>query len=64
MLAVTRALRAQPASAATLIAGLQARLQGLGEVERSLTPNPQGVNAARIEVTTARADLLRALDTK
>jgi hypothetical protein len=64
MLAVTRALREPPASVTLIIAGLQARLQGLGEVERSLTPNPQGVNAARIEVTTARADLLRALDTK
>ena len=64
MAAVAGALREPPATAAPLIAGLQAKLQGLGEVERSMTPNPQGVNAARIEVTTARADLLAALSAK
>ncbi|MGA7686323.1 MAG: hypothetical protein WCC32_12515 [Terriglobales bacterium] len=64
MLAVAGALREPPSQAAPLIAGLQAKLQGLGEVERNMAPNPQKVNAERTEVMRARADLLAALGVK
>jgi hypothetical protein len=64
MLAVAAALRETPAKATTLIDGLQTKRAALGEVELSMTPNPQKVNGARIEVMTARADLMRALGVK
>jgi len=64
MLAVAEALRETPAKAKTAIEGLQTRRTALSEVELSLTPNPQKVNDARIEVTTARRDLMRALGMK
>ncbi|MGA9353815.1 MAG: hypothetical protein WBV46_09010 [Terriglobales bacterium] len=64
MLVVEGALREPPAQAAPNVGAIQTKLQKLGEVERSMAPNPQGVNTARIEVTTARADLLRALGVK
>ena len=58
------ALRETPAKAKTVIDGLQVKKAALGEVELSLTPNPQAVNGARIEVATARAELMRALGAK
>jgi hypothetical protein len=61
MLAVEGALREPPTKGAATIDGLQTKKTALGQVEQSLAPNPQKVNAARIEVMTARADLLRAL---
>ena len=64
MLAAAGALRETPAKATTLLAGLQTQMAALGEVERSMIPNPQAVNVARIEVMTARADLMRALGVK
>jgi hypothetical protein len=64
MLAVAGALREPPATAAHVIDGLQHKRAALGEVALSMTPNPQGVNAARIEVMTARAELMRALGVK
>ena len=64
MLAVAGALRETPAKAKTVIDGLQVKKAALGEVELSLTPNPQAVNGARIEVATARAELMRALGAK
>ncbi|MFZ3341250.1 MAG: hypothetical protein WA213_10240 [Terriglobales bacterium] len=64
MVAVQRALRESPAKAATAIDGMQSKRVALGEVEQSMIPNPQAVNAARIEVTAARADLMKALGAK
>jgi len=64
MLAVAGALREPPAKATSDLEGLQARRAALGEVELSMAPNPQAVNAARTEVMTARADLMRALSEK
>jgi hypothetical protein len=64
MLAVAGALRETPSKATTVIDGLQTKRAALGEVALSMTPNPQGVNSARIEVMTARADLMRALRVK
>ena len=64
MLAVAEALRETPAKATTVIDGLQNKKTALGEVELSMTPNPQKVNAARIELMTARADLMRVLGVK
>lgn len=60
MLAVERALREPPARASGLIDGLQTRWDALSEVEQSMIPNPQGVNAARIEAFNARAELMHA----
>jgi len=64
MLAVAGALRETPSKATTVIDGLQTKRTALGKVELSMTPNPQGVNSARIEVMKARTDLIRALGVK
>jgi hypothetical protein len=61
---VETALRQPPARAAIVLDGLQTKLHNLGEVEQNVTPTPQNVNAARTEVMTARADLLRRLSAK
>lgn len=64
MLAGQRALHDPPAKAKVLLDGLETKRPGLSEVERNLIPSPQKSNLARIEVATARAELLQALAAK
>lgn len=64
MLAVLAALREPPAKAKALIDGLESKRRAFGEVEQNLIPNPQGINAARIELTTARTELIQTLSSK
>ncbi len=64
MMDVKRALREPSSKTTGLIAGLQSRQKSLSEVEQSLIPNLQKTNAARVEITTARGNLLRALEAK
>jgi hypothetical protein len=64
MLAVQAALRQPPQKAKSVLEGLETRRSNLGEVEQTLVPNAQKSNAARIEVLTARAELLQALAAK
>jgi hypothetical protein len=59
--AIQAALRRPPAEANGLIDGLEAQRRGLGTVEQSMIPTAQRVNRVRMEVTTARADLLDTL---
>jgi hypothetical protein len=61
MLAVQAALRQPATKAKSLLDGLDANRNRLGEVERSLIPNPQKANAVRTEIATTRAELLQAL---
>ena len=61
MLAVQAALHGSPAEAETLLDDLEPKRRTLGEIEQNLIPNPQKLNAARTEVVTARAELMRAL---
>jgi hypothetical protein len=60
--ALQAALRRPPAEAKGLIDGLETQRSRLGEVEQNMIPNAQKVNLVRLEVVTARADLLDALD--
>jgi hypothetical protein len=64
MLAVQAALREPPAKAKALIDGLEPKRSTFGEVEQNLIPNPQGINAARIELMTARTELMQTLSLK
>jgi len=64
MLAVQAALREPPMKAKTRLDDLQRRKDSLGEVEQNAIPNPQKSNAARIEIMTARAELMQALAAK
>lgn len=64
MLAAQAALRASPTKAKTLLDSLDAKRNGVNEAERSLIPSPQKTNAARFEVMTARAELLKELGEK
>ena len=61
MNAVEAALRESPDKADPLLDGLQNKRGAFSEVEQALTPNPQKVNVARMEVVTARGELLRIL---
>lgn len=64
MLAVQAALREPPAKAKILLDGLEAKRASLSEVERSISPGPQKSNLARMDVMTARAELLQSLAAK
>jgi hypothetical protein len=64
MIAVQAALREPPAEAKTLLDGLEPKRRSLGEIEQNLIPDSQKLNAARIEVVTARAELMQALVSK
>jgi hypothetical protein len=59
---VQAALRQPPAEAKGVIDGLEAQRSRLSGVEQDMAPNAQKVNLVRLEVMTARADLLGALD--
>lgn len=61
MLAVQAALGESPEKAKTLIDDLEPKRRTFGEVEQNLIPGTQGLNAARVEVMTARAELMQAL---
>jgi hypothetical protein len=60
--AVEAALRRPPTEAKGVIDGLEAQRSGLGGVEQNMTPNAKKVNLVRMEVRTARTDLLDAID--
>jgi hypothetical protein len=64
MLAVQAALREPPAKAKALLDGLEPKRHNCGEVEQNLIPNPQGINAARIELMSARTELMQTLSSK
>ena len=59
--AVEAALRESPDKAGHPLDALQSKRNALSEVEQGITPTPQKVNAARMEVMIARVQLLRAL---
>jgi hypothetical protein len=50
--------------AKSLLDGLEAKRSSLREAELKMIPNPRRPNEVRIEVMTARAELLQALATK
>lgn len=64
MRAVQSALREPPEKAKVQLESLESERSALGDVERSLVPNPQKANLARIDVMQARAELLQALARK
>ena len=64
MLAVQAALREPPLKARSTLNELETKRRSLGEVEQEVTPSTQKSNAARIEIMTARAELLQALGAK
>ncbi len=64
MLAVQSTLREPPEKAKILLDGLEPKRASLSEVERNITPNPQKSNLTRIDVMTARTELLEALRTR
>ena len=61
MLAVQSALREPPEKAKIRLDGLAQKRASLSEVERNITPDPQKSNHTRIDVMSARAELLQAL---
>ncbi len=62
--AVQAALRESPANAKTLLDQLETKKRTLGDVERSLIPDPRKSNGVRIAVVTERRKLLEALAAK
>ena len=64
MLAVQAALCEPPAKARALLDGLEPKRRIFGDVEQNLIPNPQGINAVRIDLMTARPELMQALSSK
>jgi hypothetical protein len=64
MLAVQSALREPPEKAKILLDGLEPKRAALNEVEQNITPSPQKSNLTRIDVMTARTQLLQALAKK
>jgi len=64
MLAVQAALREPPAESKALLDGLEPKRRIFGDVEQNLIPNPQGINAVRIDLMTARPELMQALSSK
>jgi hypothetical protein len=61
MLAVQSALREPPDKTKTLLDRLESKRATLTEAEQNIAPNPQKVNQARIEIKTARTELLQVL---
>ena len=64
LLAVQSALREPPGKTKTLLDALEPKRVELSEVEQNITPNPQKSNLKRIELMTARNELLVALSKK
>jgi len=61
VLAAQAALREPPEKAKTLLHDLEPKLLALGAVEQGFIPGTQGLNSARTEAWTARAELMQAL---
>lgn len=62
VLAAQAALREPPTKAETLLHDLEPKMLALGALEQAFIPSPaQGLNSARAEVLTARAELMQAL---
>jgi hypothetical protein len=59
MTAIESALREPPSKATGVLNGLGEKWSSLSEVEQRVTPDAQKVNAARVEIATARANMLR-----
>jgi hypothetical protein len=61
VLAAQAALGEPPEKAKTLLHDLEPKLLALGALEQGFIPGPQGLNSARSETWTARAELMQAL---
>jgi hypothetical protein len=64
MLAVQAALREPPGKAKALLDDLEPKRLACGEVEQNLIPSALQINAARIELITARTELMQTFSPK